>query len=351
MTDKTGEEENPKTRAPRRVFVGVFWGISVLLLLMLAGLMYQSVSVNADVQAYPPPGKRYNVGGIGLHIYCTGKGNRTVILEAGAAGPGRMWAPVQAALSQGMRVCSYDRVGLGWSDPAPTPRTSANMVTELHTLLEKAAVLPPYVLVGHSLGAYNVRLFASQYPEEVAGVVLVNAAQEDFSSQQSPGCQKISQANTKFARWMKPLATLGIVRLAGTLGLLDGITSQVIGSPPADLKSELMHLTFYRPLYWQTFTDELSNISIDEELVRQAARLGSLPLVVVSGSPDVGRIPASSGCKADELISLSDAGQIELTGLSTNSSWIDCQECGHYIPLTHPNLVVEAVKTVISLGQ
>ena len=100
----------------------------------------------------PPPGKLVDIGGYQLHINCTGKGSPTVILEAGLGGDSRSWHEVQPEIAEFAQVCSYDRAGLGWSDPGPKPRTSQQIVKELHRLLAKADIQSPYVLVGHSFG-------------------------------------------------------------------------------------------------------------------------------------------------------------------------------------------------------
>ena len=134
----------------------------------------------------PPPGKLVDIGGYQLHINCTGKGSPTVILEAGLGGDSRSWHEVQPEIAEFARVCSYDRAGLGWSDPGPKPRTSQQIVKELHRLLTKADIQSPYVLVGHSFGGYNVRLYASQHPEEVVGLVLVDANHHDQEKHMQP---------------------------------------------------------------------------------------------------------------------------------------------------------------------
>ncbi len=131
---------------------------AVLVGLPLLGAGYQGVAGWADARRYPPPGQLVDVGGYRLHLVCQGQGAPPFVLESGAAGPGLMWQLVQPELAQTHRVCVYDRAGLGWSDPSPLPRTSANMAAVLHALLAAAGVAPPYLLVGHSLGGFNVRV-------------------------------------------------------------------------------------------------------------------------------------------------------------------------------------------------
>lgn len=119
--------------------------------------------------APPPIGRLVDIGGYRLHLACQGKGSPTVVMEAAIGETGLLWSLVQPAVAQTTRACVYDRAGLGWSDPSPSPRTAAVMVEELHTLLATAEVPGPYVLVGHSFGGLLVRLHAARYPQEVAG--------------------------------------------------------------------------------------------------------------------------------------------------------------------------------------
>src|SRR2546428_1463462 len=127
----------------------------------------------------PPPGKLVDIGGYRLHINCTGKGSPTVVLEAGAGDFSFDWSLVQAEVARFTRVCSYDRAGSASSDPGPIPRTMHQEVFELHTLLRRAGVEGPYVLVGHSYGGLLMRLYARQYPREGAGVGLVDSTDPD----------------------------------------------------------------------------------------------------------------------------------------------------------------------------
>lgn len=143
-----------------------------LVLLAVIGRIYEVISEHRAAANCPVQGKLVDVGGYRLHLSCLGVGSPTVILESGALDSSRQWDRVQAEVAKTTRVCSYDRAGFGWSDPGPEPRTSRQMAVELHTPLTKSGVNSPYVLVGHSFGGLNVRLFAELYPTEVGGMVL-----------------------------------------------------------------------------------------------------------------------------------------------------------------------------------
>jgi pimeloyl-ACP methyl ester carboxylesterase len=119
------------------------------------------------------PGRR-------LNLYCTGKGSPTVVFDSGGGGETVDWAPVQPVTAGHTQACSYDRAGLGFSDPGKRSSDSVNIVDDLHRLLTAAALKPPYVLVGASYGGMNVRLYADTYPAEVVGMVLVDSTSEDW---------------------------------------------------------------------------------------------------------------------------------------------------------------------------
>jgi pimeloyl-ACP methyl ester carboxylesterase len=125
---------------------------------------------------------RVDVGGYNLYVNCRGFGDPTVVLDAGLGVASDSWVLVQPEVAQFTRVCTYDRAGLGNSDRGPTPRTTRRIANELHMLLSNSGLQPPYVLVGHSFGGLNMRMYASEYPDEVAGMVLVDASHEDWDA-------------------------------------------------------------------------------------------------------------------------------------------------------------------------
>ena len=113
-----------------------------------------------------------------INLFCMGQGDTTVVLEGGGFDWSVTWALVQPAVAARTRVCSYDRAGLGYSDPSPRPPTPANIVDDLHTLLDRAGIRGSKVFVGHSMGGFNVKLYAATYPDEVAGMVLIDPSEE-----------------------------------------------------------------------------------------------------------------------------------------------------------------------------
>ncbi len=145
--------------------------------MFLAG--YEYAVERVWLYRHTPLGQMVDIGGYRLHLDCTGSGTPVVILEAGLGDSSLIWHDVQQSVSQSTWVCSYDRAGLGWSDSSPLARNPLDETTELHSLLEKARITDPMVLVGHSMGGDLVRLYASRFPQQVAGVVLVEPSNED----------------------------------------------------------------------------------------------------------------------------------------------------------------------------
>jgi len=164
---------------------------------VLLGLLFQRIGTIRDMRRFPPSGQLVDVGGHRLHICCAGQSSPPVLLDSGFPGTSLSWTFVQPELAKFARVCSYDRAGLGWSEAGPLPRTSRQIVEELHGLLRNAQIEGPFVLVGHSFGTFTVRLYASTYPEEVAGMVLLDPIHPSDWLQLDKAARKNSQAQSR----------------------------------------------------------------------------------------------------------------------------------------------------------
>jgi pimeloyl-ACP methyl ester carboxylesterase len=255
------------------------------LVLGLAGAVYQAAAAGTDQRNYPPPGQLIDVGGYRLHLFCTGEGSPTVILDALFPGTVSNWAWVQPEIARGTRVCAYDRAGLGWSDSGPEPRDARRQAQELHTLLANAKVSGPYVLVGHSLGGLTVRMFADLYPDEVAGMVLVEATNPDAWKRHGKPEGVGADANMLAAAPF--VSRLGVFRL----GLIPSFSSDP-DLPPRQF--EELQAFFNSTKAWETIRDVNTSFSSALDQVRKAGSLGDIPLVVVLGS---------KGDGGDELLS------------------------------------------------
>jgi pimeloyl-ACP methyl ester carboxylesterase len=161
----------------------MFTAKRIVLLVLYAVICGQcAVAMACNVRQSSSFEKLVDVGGRRLYIKCSGEartGLPVVVMDAGMGSTSEVWSLVQPKVAQFARVCSYDRAGMGKSDRSPQPRTSQDIVNDLHNLLAKAGIDPPFVLVGHSFGGLNARLYTNQYPKEVAGLVLVDSTHED----------------------------------------------------------------------------------------------------------------------------------------------------------------------------
>jgi pimeloyl-ACP methyl ester carboxylesterase len=189
--------------------------------LAVAGATYQKVTTVVDEHwRYPPPGRLVDVNGYKMHINCTGESGPTVVLDSGMGNSSLIWSLVQPDVAKFVRVCSYDRAGLGWSESrhgwlpfGVTRRTSQQMVEELHTLLKNAGVPGSYVLVGHSLGGMNMRVYASAYPAEVAGMVLVDSSHEETYARLPKAALYTADEKKIEHQEARPQVLLGLERL------------------------------------------------------------------------------------------------------------------------------------------
>jgi pimeloyl-ACP methyl ester carboxylesterase len=189
--------------------------IAVLALASIGG-GYQTLGAAADAKAYPMPGQLIDVGGHRLHLSCTGAGTPTVVLEPGAGGMSSSLGWIAPAVARDTRVCVYDRAGRGWSEPADSAQDGAQIATDLHTLLQRGQVPGPYVLAGHSFGGLYVLTFAARYPDEVAGMVLVDStapASAANAGTPSPGHGGSSNGMSRVSALVSTAARLGLARL------------------------------------------------------------------------------------------------------------------------------------------
>jgi pimeloyl-ACP methyl ester carboxylesterase len=340
------------THVLRPSIFGVLVGFAVLVtLLVLAGLVFQEVGSARDARRFPPPGQMVDVGGHRLHICCTGVGAPTVVMDSGFPGSSLSWTFVQPEVAKFTCACSYDRAGLGWSDAGPMPRTIRQIVEELHVLLLNARVDGPYVLVGHSFGTFTVRLYASNYPAEAAGIVLVDPIHSsDWLQMTEAGKRKLT-GGVMLSRYGALLARLGIARLISVLvglgapGLARSSVSLMTGgalaeaermiAPVSKLPSELRPIIaafWTQPKFFDAIVSQAESLPRSAAQVAATGAYGDIPLVVLSAS---GLCP--SRVREHEA----------LANLSSQGKHIVASKSGHWIQLDEPDLVVESIREVV----
>ncbi|MCW5849024.1 MAG: alpha/beta fold hydrolase [Anaerolineae bacterium] len=224
---------------------------TTLIGLAAGGAAYQTWASAQDRQNIPTSGHMVDVGGHALHYLSMGEGSPTVVIEAGLGGAGLIYYGVQKRIAEFTRVVTYDRAGLGWSEPAPGRLDGERVVSDLHTLLHRAAIPGPYVLVGHSWGGPYVRLFAQRYPEAVAGMALIDASHEEQFDRFPPSIARQTDLMAWIFWSMALGARLGILRRAsGVLGLL-GVWRKV----PAEIRPQAQAL-LNRVQHWEGVSAE-----------------------------------------------------------------------------------------------
>jgi pimeloyl-ACP methyl ester carboxylesterase len=308
---------------------------AIALILPLIGLIYQAIATRLDERKYPPPGRLVDVGGYRLHIQgsesTSHKDGPTVILDAGLGDCSLTWSLVQPEIAKFTSVYSYDRAGLGWSDPAPTPRTSKQMVRELHALLTNAEIKKPYVLVGHSAGGINALLFASQYPEDVAGIVLVDSAHEDQDFVLSPILQNAGPLTAPF----------GLPRLFSPIFLsANPVFAKDSRYPPVykAMIARTNHVFAFRREFL-SFKQSLSEAGTEKK------SLGDIPLIVLTADhPE--QTAGLSQAQAESFLKHKNL-QKELAQRSMSGKQIIVGNSSHFIQYDYPEVVTEAVCEVI----
>lgn len=235
-----------------------------------------------------------DIGGYSLNVNCYGKGTPTVIFESGLGDDNEVWTLVQPETSKNTRTLSYDRAGLGNSDIGELPRTSLKQVHELHAVLNKAKVKAPYIIVAHSIGGYNARLFAGTYPKEVFGIIFVDCSHENQFE------DRVKRSSSKEIEIAK---------------------SQLIGAE-------------------QTF-DELLISAKQVKEIRKKDALRNIPIIVLTADH-----------KGDEPCSITEETwlnyQNDIVSLSDYSKHIIVEDSSHYIQDDKPKVVIDAIKGIVN---
>ena len=258
---------------------------------------YETVSGALD-EDFPMPGQLIDVGGHSLHLNCRGSGSPTVVLEPGAGGMSSTLGWITPAVARDTRVCVYDRAGRGWSEPADSPQDAAQIATDLHTLLERGHVPGPYVVAGHSFGGLYALTFAARYPDEVAGMVLVDSTEPGSAATPatSPDNEGSYDIMERVSALLSSSARLGLGRLIAELDY---------GSLPPQARDE-ERASAVTASHLQSTFDEYIQAGASADQAASLGDFGDKPLVVLT---------AGSGSDAAWL-----AAQDDLASLSTNSA-------------------------------
>jgi pimeloyl-ACP methyl ester carboxylesterase len=317
-------------------------------LLLSCALAHGQSAQSAKPEA---PGNLIDLGGYHMHLWCMGKGEPTVVLSAGSGDFSFDWSLVLPEIAKTTRVCSYDRGGEAWSDLGPGPLTRLQEAFDLRRALQKSGIPGPYLLVGHSLGGFLAEIFASQYPKDVSGLVLVDAT----------GWNSLMNINGKTA----PIAAFSKNRTIpaprshiapndalspeAIKGIQDFVKQYDMGpkiEPPFDkLPANAQRWRLWalgQTPHWAATQDDYFGEEAQlllQWVAKSASPLGDLPLVVLSRkTPD----------NPNDLDKDHEIHQRELALLSRRGQLIFVPDSGHHIQLDQPAAVLSAVASMVT---
>lgn len=284
-------------------------------------------------QPVDAPGRLVNAGGVRLHIHCVGQGAPTVVIDGGAGSWSIHYSHIQRTLAAETRVCTYDRAGLGWSDTRPGPRTSARMADELHQLLHAANVAPPLLLVGHSLGGYNIRVYQARYPEEVGGLVLVESGHPEQWDRLPPEWGEGLRAQIKWLRDRAEAARNGAIAK-------DQVRPGAFTAHAPEWRDAHVAAQLTPKMYLGVAAENEGAF----ESARQVppGKLGDLPLVVLTAKRSFDAF-AGAGLDLEPANRVWLEMQAELATLSSNAVQL-FSEHDHALNASDPAAIVTAVR-------
>jgi pimeloyl-ACP methyl ester carboxylesterase len=331
--------------------------------ILLLGFPQKVARAQADSikPPFPAPGRLVDVGGWRLHLNCTGESPRlqpTVVLESGSGDFSVEWSLVQPGVAKFARVCSYDRAGDGWSELGPHPRTMHQIVFELHELLENAGVKPPLVLVGHSYGGWVVRLYASIYSNDIAGMVLVDAG-SDNPRRMLPDGNLVRSADLATGKPVPEVKTSNPLRVKDIppdalrqmrAGAQDA--AKHANEPPRDkLPPDAQRMRTWTLAQLGHVAAAVNPFENEELAGLRAERkksqypLGDMPLIVLTR----GR-PEEEGPDGRALEEENRSNHAAIAAMSRRGKVVIAAHSGHHIQIDEPELVIESIREVLAVS-
>ncbi len=326
------------------------WILGAATILLFAGFVYQCIGSHRDRLRYAGAGRWITIGrGCRLYLLEEGSGGPTVLFEAGIGATSLNWRHIQQTVSRFTGTASYDRSGLGFSSRCRTARTPANISAELHNLLEQAGIKPPYILVGHSFGGLVMRRYALLYPEQVAGVVLVDPMRCEEWPPLDPTKQSQLDLGRRLIRYAQPIALCGVTRLAvsslchhskglsgdlagatipGGRHVLSRITSEV-GKMPREVWP-VVAAHWSRPSFYTGVRSHIDSIPDTVKEMYAANPIQNIPVLVLTPGKSV---PLSEQC---------------LSRIGNNVQQVIARASAHWIHLDEPDLVISSIRTMVA---
>jgi pimeloyl-ACP methyl ester carboxylesterase len=283
-------------------------------------LLLVGINCNLKANDLPPmQGQRYDIGGYKLHIHCLGQGSPTIIIDAGLGDDSSDWERVLTQSSKISKTCVYDRPGYGWSDVGPKPRSSHRIALELNLLLKQANIPPPYLLVGHSFGGFNMRLFAAHHPQDVIGLILIDASHENQYERLGINLPPPSKRQRNV----------------------------FVKTPLEHIKANDPKPYALRDRAFRSASLEIAALSLSSEQVRSEGLIPIIPLMVISrGLAEWKNTPNAEQREKTWLIL-----QQELARLSPFSQHQFANSSGHNIPHEQPEIILDAINNITELAR
>ena len=329
--------------------------VTLIAVTLIAMAIYQTICSRSDARKFPPPGRIVTIAGNGgqenrLLVLEMGAGRPAVVLESGISTTSLNWSLLQPMLASFATTCSYDRAGLGWSDSDGGPRTIERIAEGLHSLVRAINLPTPYILVAHSFGGYIARFYASRYPEEIAGVVLVDPLTPEEWSLPTKAQRKTLRMASRYARLGRVLATVGVARIcfgflqrapkessgrvvsrfgAGVTQIARRIAGELGKLPTPVQRLVQMQWSCPKP-FWSmskyvralpSCAAEVANCEIPE----------NIPVTVISGNH-----------QPPDRLSEHDV----IAKHSSNGNHIIAEKSGHWIQFDEPELILNAVRHI-----
>jgi pimeloyl-ACP methyl ester carboxylesterase len=314
--------------------------------LVAVGVFYQCLGSRRDRRRYAKEGRWVDIGGRRkLYLLEKGSSGPTVLFEAGIAATNLNWFHIQKTVSQFASTASYDRGGLGWSSKCRTRRTPANISAELHQMLIKAGIKPPYVLVGHSFGGLVMRRFALNYPEEVTSVVLVDPMRCEEWPPMNPRKQAEIERGRRLSSIAIPIAQVGLARLAVTsLFCRSGRVAEQLAGAAGDggkhvlarIKNEVGKMPqeiwpivaahWSRPGYYAGMRSHVEAVPDSVREMQNAEPIRNIPVLVLT--------PGKSTPLSEE----------DIARIGNSVQQVIALKSAHWIHLDQPDLVIDSIR-------
>jgi pimeloyl-ACP methyl ester carboxylesterase len=329
--------------------VRLLWLLLLGPIIMVLGLLYQWVGSRYDRRRFLRLGRLVDIGGR-RRLFMTEMGGGvgpSVIFESGIGSTSQNWARIQMSVSKFAHTVSYDRLGLGWSTPAMSERIPSKVVEELRAMLQAAGIAPPYLLVGHSFGGLVARYFAAEYPDEVAGVVLVDAMRTDEWPPVDESQRRLLNRGVQLTQWGVPIAYSGLARLTtmsffrrsgkftnlftratGGQSVLERLTRELNKLPPTVWPILAAHWS--NPAYFRGLTAHIQGVPGTVMEMLEATPIMGLPVVLLTpGHPKA----------------ISDA---DLRKIGPDAEQLIAENSGHWVHLDEPELVIEQIREMMT---